>query len=101
MGAFVGIIFVSGILDANNVINFQGVILGLLAAACFVLIIIFNRKLKGISAYDKVVCQLATSAITVLPYVVINNLGHTIVFDAKSIALLVVLGVVLWLVLMV
>lgn len=94
IGAFIGIIFVSGILETNSNVNGYGVLLGLLAAAAFVLIIIFNRKLKNISAYDKVVVQLAISALTVLPYAIINNIGNTIVLDLKSVVLVIMLGVI-------
>ena len=94
IGAFIGIIFVSGILETNSNVNGYGVLLGLLAAAAFVLIIIFNRKLKNISAYDKVVVQLAISALTVLPYAIINNIGNTIILDIKSVVLVIMLGVI-------
>lgn len=94
IGAFVGIILVSGILEINNKININGVVLGLLAAACFVLIIIFNRKLKDISVYDKVVVQLFVSALTVLPYAIFNNINTSLIINTRSILLIIVLGIV-------
>lgn len=92
--AFIGIILVSGILEENVVVNVEGIVLGLLAALCFVFIIVFNRQLKEVPVYDKVVIQLAVSALTVLPYVIFNNINADIVFDTRSVLLTILLGVV-------
>lgn len=92
--AFIGIILVSGILEENVVVNVEGIVLGLLAALCFVFIIVFNRQLKDVPVYDKVVIQLAVSALTVLPYVIFNNINTDIVFDTRSVLLTILLGVV-------
>ena len=94
IGALIGIVLVSGVLEINSEVNIACVLLGLGAAVGFVLIIIYNRKLKDISVYDKVIVQLSTSALTVLPYVIFNNLHTTLVFDKQSIMLLIVLGVI-------
>ena len=94
VGALIGIILVSGILEINSEVNIACVLLGLGAAVGFVLIIIYNRKLQDISVYDKVIVQLGISALTVLPYAIINNVGTKIVFDRQSLVLLIVLGIV-------
>lgn len=93
-GALIGIILVSGKLEKNSEVNIACVLLGLGAAIGFVLIIIYNRKLQDISVYDKVIVQLGISALTVLPYAIINNVGTKIVFDRQSLVLLIVLGIV-------
>ena len=69
-------------------------IMGLLAAAGFVGIIICNRKLRDIPALDRVVIQLAVSALTILPYVLVKNWGSAIVWDARSVLLVLLLAVV-------
>lgn len=94
IGALVGIVLVSGILELNSKVNGLGVLLGLLAALAFVLIIIYNRKLKDISAYDKVIVQLGVSALTVLPYAIFNNVGKPLILDTRSIILVIMLGIV-------
>lgn len=93
VGAVVGIILVSGILEVNSSVNPLGVVLGLCAAFGFVMIVIFNRKLNGVSVYDKVVVQLGTSALTVLPYALINNIGKPFVVDTRSLIIIVILGI--------
>ena len=92
--AFIGIVLVSGILESDVVVNVEGIVLGLLAAVCFVLIIIFNKRLRGVPVYDKVIVQLATSAITVLPYAIFNNINTHLIFDTRSVLLIILLGVV-------
>lgn len=94
IGALIGIVLVSGVLEINSEVNIVCVLLGLGAAVGFVLIIIYNRKLQDISVYDKVIVQLGISALTVLPYAIINNVGTKIVFDRQSLVLLIVLGIV-------
>ena len=91
--AFCGIILVSGVLSGERA-NLNGVILGLLAALCFVGIVICNRKMKGISAYDKAVVQLAVSAVTILPYVLIRNSAASLIPDTRSALIVLMLGIV-------
>lgn len=52
------------------------VLLGLVSDLCFVGIVICNRKIREISAFDKAVMQLLVSALTILPYVLINNYNN-------------------------
>lgn len=89
--AFVGIVFVSGIFD-DGTINVLCIVLGLLAALGFVGLVLCNRKLQAIDPLEKTVIQLSMSALTVLPYVLIN---HSIPssLDIKSIILLLIMGI--------
>ena len=93
IGAIIGIVLVSGIIEVNNNVNIEGIVLGLLAAACFVLIVVFNRKFHDLSVYDKVVVQLLISFLTTLPYAIFNNLNTVFVLDTKTILLVLLLGV--------
>lgn len=91
--AFAGIILVSGVWN-GSVGSVSGVIMGLLAAACFVVIVICNRKLRDIPALDKSIVQLAISAVTIMPYVLIHNRGRVITADARSVLIILMLGLV-------
>ena len=90
--AFAGIILVSGVWN-GSVGNPAGVVMGLAAAACFVVIVICNRKIGDIPALDKSVVQLAVSAVTILPYVLIRNAGQPLEFDPRSVLIILMLGV--------
>lgn len=91
--AFVGIILVSNIFN-SEIGSIFGVIMGLLAAMCFVGIVICNRKIKDINAYDKSIVQLAISAITILPYALIKNYGLNIEINTQSILIILMLGII-------
>ena len=85
--AFVGIVLVSGVWEGalgKAVGELSGVLLGLASALCFVGIVICNRKLRDISAFDKVVVQLSISALTILPYVLINNYNADLSPDIRA-----------------
>ena len=89
-----GVVFVSGIITEGLAnINLIGIALGLCAAICFVFLVIFNKKIEGISSYDKSVMQLSISALTVLPYVILNNIGKPIEINLHSLILTALLGV--------
>lgn len=93
--AVLGVILISGIIgtapaDPDGI----GILFGLLAALSFVAIILCNRKNRGMDAFDKVIVQLAVSALTVLPYALIKNLGTPLVLDVRSILLTLMLGLV-------
>lgn len=98
--AFIGIILVSGAWEGasegvETAGNLSGILLGLASALCFVGIVICNRKIINISSFDKAVVQLAVSAMTILPYVLINNRSAAALnWDIKSILIILTLGIV-------
>lgn len=91
--ALAGIVLVSGVLEGDHG-DPTGTALGLAAALCFVCIVLCNRKLRDISALDRSVVQLAASAVTILPYVIAHNRGQALTFDARSVWIILMLGVV-------
>ncbi|MBQ3880578.1 MAG: DMT family transporter [Oscillospiraceae bacterium] len=91
--AFVGIVLVSDVFG-RGLGSLSGVAMGLAAAACFVGIILCNRKLRDIEAMDRVIVQLAASAATVLPYVLVRNVGAPITVDTQSVLIILLLGFV-------
>lgn len=93
--AFVGIVFISGVIEGGfENVNLLGIGLGLLSALCFVGIIIFNKKIVDIPVFDKVVIQLFISALAVMPYAILHNIGTTIELDTRSILLTLLLCIV-------
>ena len=93
IAAFIGIVLVSGFWNGGTG-DVSGILMGLMAAVCFVVIVICNRKMQGINAYDKAVAQLVISAITVLPYVLIRNWGADLDWNVRTIAIIIILGLV-------
>ena len=91
--AFAGIVLVSGVWK-GAVGNALGVVMGLAGAVCFVGLVLCNRKIRDIAALDKSVVQLAVSALTILPYVLLKNRGAALSWDTRSVLLTLLLGVV-------
>ena len=73
--ALTGMIFVSGILEPKNwqagtsgIPALKGILFGLGAAALYASVILLNKKIQGVGAYEKTILQLGSAAITILPY---------------------------------
>ena len=90
--AVAGIVLVSGVRGGGA--NAKGVAFGLTAAVCFAGIVLCNRRLREISALDRSLVQLAVSALIILPYVLIHNRGAALQPDARSLAIVLMLGAV-------
>lgn len=94
LAALVGIILVTGIDSFTGASSDSlGTIFGLLAAAAFVMIIVCNKHIRGISSFDKAIVQLGVSAVTILPYFLFANYGKSIPLDTRSVLLVLLLGV--------
>ena len=93
LAAVVGIVLVSGVTESEGG-NPVGIALGLTAALCFTGIVLCNRKIRGIEALDKSVVQLAVSALTILPYVILHNLNAELHLDLRSVLIVLLLGAV-------
>lgn len=68
--ALVGMVFVSGVLDTgiSGFGEVKGILLGIGAAVFYASVILLNKKLKNINAYDKTIVQLGVAGISILPY---------------------------------
>lgn len=94
--ALAGMVMVSGVLEAGfgGVGELKGVLLGLGAAALYASVIVLNKQLRDISAYDKTIVQLGIAAVVMLPYVLLTEDLSAISFDAVAVVMLLIVGVV-------
>lgn len=94
--ALVGMVLVSDILRVgfSDISELKGVFLGLGAAVLYAMVILLNKKLKDISAYDRTVVQLATAFVVLVPYVFLTENVTAISPTPLSIVLLLVVGVI-------
>ena len=92
--AMIGMVFVSGVLQGNQQSSLLGVVLGVGAAVFYASVILMNKKLSPIGAYDKTLCQLGAASLVVIPYILIvggMNFGEMTAF---SWVMLSILGIV-------
>lgn len=93
--ALTGMVFVSGILQNGipEVSELKGIFFGLGAAVLYACIMLINKKMQGISAYDKTIVQLGISAVVILPYCLLTEDITALPFTAKVILLLFLVGI--------
>ena len=94
--AFVGMVFVSGVLKTgfSGASELKGVALGLCAAVFYAVVVILNKRLTDLPAFDRTILQLGLSAVVLLPYVLLTEPVGELTFAGTSMLLLLVVGVV-------
>ncbi len=94
--AFAGMILVSGVLSAQSMGDgaFKGIALGLGAACLYAGVILMNKKMGPIGAYDKTMVQLFAASIVLLPYNLLMGQSVTGPLTVTSVVLVAVVGIV-------
>lgn len=90
--ALIGMVLVSGVLSSKQEVSLVGVALGLAAAVLYTSVVLTNRFLKDISAYDSTLVQLFVAAVVITPYNLIVGMQPTGNVDIKAIIMIVVVG---------
>lgn len=91
--AFVGMILVSGV-GGSQTGGISGVLFGLAAAVFYAGVVLINKKIHGISAYDKTIVQLGAAAIVLLPYVLLTEKTNFAAMDPLALGMLLFVGVI-------
>ena len=95
LAALLGMVFVSGVLEAGGgSSDLKGVLLGLGAAVLYASVVLMNKQLGDVPAYDRTIVQLGSSAAVLLPYVLLTEDIGALTFTPGPIGLLLVVGVV-------
>lgn len=92
--AVLGMVLVSGVFTPGGQVQTKGILLGLCAAVFYALVMIFNKSIYKISAYDKTIVQLLVAAVVLLPYTLLTGEMASLQFTGLSAVMLVVVGVV-------
>ena len=94
--ALVGMIFVAGVMDTGipKLSELTGVLCGVGAAVLYTTVMVLNKKLKPIPAYDKTAIQLAMAAVVVLPYMLLTGGTNISGMNPLGWVLLAVVGIV-------
>lgn len=92
--ALFGMVLVSGVFEAERgEIQLKGIIYGLVAAAFYASVMLINKKMTEIPAYDKTYIQLLFAAAVVGVYNIFTVELSTLSTDIKHILLLLFVGV--------
>ena len=73
--ALIGMVLVSGVTDGavGGLQDWKGILFGLGAAVLYACVVLLNRKIDPMDAFDKTFAQLAIAAVTLLPYVFLTE----------------------------
>ena len=68
-------VLVSGVLkgEQSSPTAWKGILFGVGAAVFYASVILLNKFLRDISAYDRTIMQLGTAAVVLLPYVLVTE----------------------------
>ena len=96
IAALAGMVLVSGITQTGigNIGEMKGVILGVLAAVFYSSVVLMNKSLGSVPAYDKTIVQLAGAAIVIVPYCLAIVDMSQLSFDKESVIMLAVVSIV-------
>lgn len=93
--ALLGMVLVSGVIGGvRDRGALYGVLLGMAAAVLYASVMLMNKKMGPIGAYDKTVVQLSMADLVVLPYVLLTDGFGLGSLDTAGWVLLAVVGIV-------
>lgn len=94
--ALIGMVLVSGVTDGavGGPQDWKGILFGLGAAVLYAGVVLLNRKIDPMDAFDKTFAQLAIAAVTLLPYVFLTEELSTLQIAPDGWILLATAGVV-------
>lgn len=94
--AFFGMVLVSGVFsgEAQDASDLRGIFYGLGAAALYASVILMNKKVQGIDAFEKTIVQLLSAALVMVPYLLLTEDFSAIRLETRTIWMVLVVGIV-------
>jgi len=93
--ALTGMVLVSGVVQSGTEgVDFTGILCGVGAASLYATVILLNKFIKEISAYDMTIMQLGLAALVLFPYALAVENFRALTPDTTSLLLLAVVGVI-------
>lgn len=94
--SIVGMVFVSGFVEGGipPLSEAKGILFGIGAAIVYAAVVIMNKLLSGLDAYEKTFIQLLSAAVILVPYILISRQSFQIEWNATVVVILLIVGVV-------
>lgn len=91
-----GMLLISGVLEGGSASpdNGLGILCGLGAAALYAAVVLLNKTVSGVDAYEKTVIQLFCAGAVMIPYLLLSGEGIRVSSDARTLLLLLLVGTV-------
>ena len=98
LAALLGAVLISGALDSDfsGGEDLRGILLGLMAAVLYAGIMLINKRMSGMDAYDKTIIELLISAVVMLLYCLVTGAFHAVAsqITPMTAVMLVIVGIV-------
>ena len=94
--AVVGMVLVSGVTGGGGpqAGDLRGILFGLGAAVCYAAVVIMNKKIPGVEAFQKTKVQLLSAGIVMIPYLLLTGGFSAEGVSALTVILLLTVGIV-------
>lgn len=93
--AVIGMVLVSGVIGGGpQAGDPRGVLFGLGAAVCYAAVVIMNKKITGVEAFQKTKVQLMSAGIVMIPYLLLTGGFSVDGVSALTVILLLAVGIV-------
>ena len=94
--SLVGMVLVSGFAEGGipPASELKGVAFGLSAAVLYAAVVIMNKKLPGLDAYEKTVIQLLGAALALIPYLLLSRQSFAVTWTSAVVVMLLIVGAV-------
>ena len=94
--AFVGMVLLTGVEDSSafSLIQLRGILLATGAAVFYATVMLLNKKLSPIPAYDKTIFQLGAAALVITPYLFYSGGFSSAAMELTGWVFLAVVGIV-------
>ena len=94
--SIIGMGLVSGLIESGipPLSESKGILFGIGAAVFYAAVVIMNKKLPGLDAYEKTIIQLLSAAVVLVPYLLISRQSFPAEWTPTVIVMLLIVGFV-------
>jgi drug/metabolite transporter (DMT)-like permease len=87
-------VFISGVIGGGSEgVTLHGILLGMGAAILYASVVILNKLMKNIDAYDKTVVQFIISAVVLTPFAFTGGIDPSAALRTDSVICILIIGV--------
>lgn len=94
LAALLGMALVSGVSGSAGAVDWRGILCGLGAAVLYACVVIVNKFIRYVPAYDKTIVQIGTAGAVLIPYVIVVEGFSEVRFTPTVVLMLLLAGLV-------
>ena len=94
LAALLGMALVSGVSGSAGAVDWRGILCGLGAAVLYACVVIVNKFIRYVPAYNKTIVQIVTAGAVLIPYVIVVEGFSEVHFTPTVVLMLLLAGLV-------